>query len=391
VTIPEVSPLFATLGTYPADGDPWEGLPVRVDPGSTRRAEGYEPDSLPAAWLNHAIGTQGDWLDYLREAEAARAVSNFSERFRDGLSILRIASRGNPIASLNFIPALPQDHAIALVSVDSAPDEVRCTADGKTWPDNSSGLAAVELHGANFFDTMWHVVGSAGEIYRRPAGGPSTAWTLTHGPAGATFRCVASGGGVAVAMGDSGRWARSTDGITWTNQTALGAASITDVVRGGGLFVAVSGQAIWTSTNGTTWTLRRSPLVAPNDGLNAESRIAYDPTRNLFYVSDSPDGVRQAAVSSFSATDPATITTHLWGRDAINGLACLGGIVAACGSTHIRYSTDRGATRTYEHVIREGATTSLVTLHGDPILGCFFAGAFTLTDGLLLQGIRGVK
>jgi len=57
--------LFATDATYAADGDTWSGDPPRVDPGAARRAEGFEPDLLPAEWLNYAIGAHGDHLDYV--------------------------------------------------------------------------------------------------------------------------------------------------------------------------------------------------------------------------------------------------------------------------------------------------------------------------------------
>jgi hypothetical protein len=71
VPAPTDSPLFATQGTYTADGDPWQGDPVRVDPGVGRRAEGYEPTTLAASILNHQLGVLGDWAAWL-EAERAR-------------------------------------------------------------------------------------------------------------------------------------------------------------------------------------------------------------------------------------------------------------------------------------------------------------------------------
>ena len=63
---PSTSPLFATDATYAADGDPWSGDATKEDPGSTRRAEGFEPDLLPAPWLNFVLGLFGDWIEWLR-------------------------------------------------------------------------------------------------------------------------------------------------------------------------------------------------------------------------------------------------------------------------------------------------------------------------------------
>jgi hypothetical protein len=59
---PATSPLFATDATYTLDGDTWSGDPTKVNPGVGRLAEGYEPDLLPAEWLNFQLGLIGDWL-----------------------------------------------------------------------------------------------------------------------------------------------------------------------------------------------------------------------------------------------------------------------------------------------------------------------------------------
>jgi hypothetical protein len=74
---PTDSELFATDATFAADGDTWSGDPVRVDPGAARRAEGFEPDLLPAEWLNHQLGVLGDHVDYLNgivEADGSESL-----------------------------------------------------------------------------------------------------------------------------------------------------------------------------------------------------------------------------------------------------------------------------------------------------------------------------
>lgn len=67
---PTDDPLFATDATF-GGADPWSGDATRVDPGPAVRAEGYTPGQLPSAWLNHQLGTLGDWAEWL-EAERAR-------------------------------------------------------------------------------------------------------------------------------------------------------------------------------------------------------------------------------------------------------------------------------------------------------------------------------
>jgi hypothetical protein len=64
---PTDSELFATDATFAADGDAWSGDAVRVDPGASRRAEGFEPDLLPAEWINHVLGVHGDHLGYIHD------------------------------------------------------------------------------------------------------------------------------------------------------------------------------------------------------------------------------------------------------------------------------------------------------------------------------------
>lgn len=71
---PADSPLFATDATYTMDGDAWEGDPVRVDPGPGRLAEGYEPDTLPAEWLNYQLGLLGDYCDFFNDYCADEGV-----------------------------------------------------------------------------------------------------------------------------------------------------------------------------------------------------------------------------------------------------------------------------------------------------------------------------
>ena len=63
---PSTAPDFATDATYAADGDTWSGDPTTADPGASRRAEGFEPDLLPAPWLNFMFNLAGRWINYLR-------------------------------------------------------------------------------------------------------------------------------------------------------------------------------------------------------------------------------------------------------------------------------------------------------------------------------------
>ena len=91
---PTDSELFATDATYALDGDSWSGDPVRVDPGAARRAEGFEPDLLPAEWANHVLGVHGDHLDYLNgivEADGTETIPTVSRSIVLGAIDMRMA------------------------------------------------------------------------------------------------------------------------------------------------------------------------------------------------------------------------------------------------------------------------------------------------------------
>lgn len=76
---PSTSPLFSTDATFAADGDDWSGDPTKIDPGAPRRAEGFEPDTLPAEWLNFQIGLIGDWIKW--HEDEILGVATRTERF----------------------------------------------------------------------------------------------------------------------------------------------------------------------------------------------------------------------------------------------------------------------------------------------------------------------
>ena len=62
---PGIDPRFATDATYTVDGDDWGGAATKIAPGAGRTAEGFEPDSLPAEWLNYLLNLFGAWLYWI--------------------------------------------------------------------------------------------------------------------------------------------------------------------------------------------------------------------------------------------------------------------------------------------------------------------------------------
>jgi hypothetical protein len=125
-------------------------------------------------------------------------------------------------------------------------------------------------------------------------------WTAGSGAEGDSWRSVAYGNGLFVAVSDSGTGNRvmtSPDGITWTIRTSAADNNWNSVAYGNGLFVAVSdsgtGNRVMTSPDGITWKIRTSAAdnnwrsVTYGNGLFVA--VSLDGTNNR--VMTSPDGI----------------------------------------------------------------------------------------------------
>ncbi len=85
-------------------------------------------------------------------------------------------------------------------------------------------------------------------------------WVQINRTPGGTFRDAVYAAGRFVAVGDAGLIWTSTDGLSWTQQSAGTTENFYKITYGAGLYVAVGvhGQ-IYTSPNGATWTQRNPP------------------------------------------------------------------------------------------------------------------------------------
>jgi len=122
-----------------------------------------------------------------------------------------------------------------------------------------------------------------------------------------TLEDVIFGGGMWVAVGQSGEIQSSPDGIVWTHrpQPEILPVSLFGVTYGNGTFVAVgNGPAndrgvILTSPNGVTWTSRTSPSIAVNFvsledvafGNGEFVAVGYNGFDSFAYIISSPDGI----------------------------------------------------------------------------------------------------
>ena len=125
-------------------------------------------------------------------------------------------------------------------------------------------------------------------------------WTSRTPPTN-NVRSVTYGNGIYVVVGSSGTVVTSTDGITWTQQTAAESDTWQSVTYGNGLFVAVASDGtnrVMTSPDGVAWTSRSAAeanqwqSVAYGNGLFVA--VSLDGTNRLM---TSPDGVTWTAKS----------------------------------------------------------------------------------------------
>ena len=116
---------------------------------------------------------------------------------------------------------------------------------------------------------------SASKVSVGYKGSPTwTAVDLSRIFGSSSIRGIAYGNNKYVAVGDDGKMATSTDGVTWTavSNSKFGKSNIRAVAYGNNRFVAGGGEAIAYSTDGTTWTaVIAKPSDYIGDGVDAGS------------------------------------------------------------------------------------------------------------------------
>ncbi len=179
---PVTSPLFASATLYTADGDAWAGDPTKVDPGAPIRAEGFEPGTLPAEWLNFMIGNHGDWAVWL-EAERLRLESYI----------------GGPAHSAPWVYETPR--AVSwLMPLGNARSTANWAYDGVNWTSSGTGQirCPIILPESSVISSVQAVVDPNGAGNTMKVGLRSRIWSsgfsVLTAPA-TTYGSVASGGG----------------------------------------------------------------------------------------------------------------------------------------------------------------------------------------------------
>ncbi len=129
-------------------------------------------------------------------------------------------------------------------------------------------------------------------------GNPLDNWTILSSGTTNHLRNVAFGGGLFVAVGDSGTVLTSSNGITWTPRAVGITNSLRGVTYGHGQFVSVGAAGtIITSTDGAVWSLQSSDTL---NQLNAVTSTdsEFVAAGNLGTILTSSDGSNWIAQTS---------------------------------------------------------------------------------------------
>ena len=165
--------------------------------------------------------------------------------------------------------------------------DISISPDGIIWTNRLSGVSGA-FKDLAIGNGVYVAVGSGvltGLVMTSPDG---IAWTARTPPTNQFFKAIAYGGGrfVALAAWQQNEIWSSTDGVTWTQQqipTLPGSDPIpvnnaTDIVYGGGVFVAAIGPHLLLSEDGATWSVTQSFFSAQTIWLNS---LAYGNGRFL--------------------------------------------------------------------------------------------------------------
>jgi hypothetical protein len=144
---------------------------------------------------------------------------------------------------------------------------IMSSTDASTWTNRTSNIsytgAVVFVNGIFFTFQSGSFGGGSAGVSTSTDGINWTLRTMSHGITNVTYAA-----GLYIAVGGNSSSLcyidSSTDGFTWTNRVnvTLGASTgLSDVIYANSIFVAIgSSGAIYSSTNGTTWTSRTSAL-----------------------------------------------------------------------------------------------------------------------------------
>lgn len=205
-------PLWATDGNYPAGINPWNGQPTKVDPGLTKRDEGFEPaEQVPAEWVNFELNAICTFLDMGWDVAE---VQNWTPKYQVKPGANVIVPIGFAGKCFCYNTTTGQFFYSATGTTGPGSGSVFMSYNGIDWTDESGSLASGGiLPVANATSTIsgLSIHASVSKNQTRTAGGAYANLNLTGGSGGGGIG--SNGGGIA--------YDTFTDSFVWfgTNTT----------------------------------------------------------------------------------------------------------------------------------------------------------------------------
>ncbi|HEY2898998.1 MAG TPA: hypothetical protein VGL59_00370 [Polyangia bacterium] len=269
-TPPPTPPPGTTINGTDAGAPADNGLIRRQGTDEDLIAIACPPVRCVAMAMNSLMRTQGQQWQYEFSLEQAVdmiwdggqfvAVDAFgaAATSKDGL---QFALHGMPLGDIQPV-AKKLAYSGSLYVAVSPRGLIATSGDLFTWTPRQSGTAD-DLTAAIWTGRQFVAVGSRGTILTSPNG---IDWTTRMPGQGKALSAVTWSGSQLVAVGDTSFV--SSDGVTWQQGQASLLASAVTWVKSLGLFVAVSGTNISTSSDGLSWTTKSLDFVNHN-GLTA--------------------------------------------------------------------------------------------------------------------------
>lgn len=252
---------------------------------------------------------------------------------------------------------------------------VMTAPDAQSWSRVNRNVANGGLWDVIWANGQFVAVGEGGSIVTSPDG---VEWTPRFSGTTNYLRAVVWTGARLVAFGEDGRTLTSSNGVTWTQRPApIGwppAAQWEHAIFSGSQIIATNHTGIYTSTDGVTWTLRKTA--------NAYTVVA-SPARVLAptasgLLASTDGGITWAMVPVVSGVNPAELDLQVWTGQEFLGLWY-------DGANQRLFSSSDGVSWTMKSVLPDLANALAWT--GSQLLlfsggGSYEAGLYTSADGV---------
>lgn len=293
-------------------------------------------DAATATSNNVGQNLLADHVQRLRNMAATMSLNSHVEPVASGslsASIVGLAVSANGVSVLSF-------HNLA------SPNTVKLSDNfGASWAAGITIPATVIFHDGYSDGTTWVIVGNGGVIWTSTDG---RTWTARTSGVADNLNSVTKLGSTWVAVGDNGAIVTSTNATTWTVQTgALGSQNLNSVSSNGSVVVATrdvqvvsASNVLQYSSDGVTWT-----AVSLGSGYTYGTTGAmYAPTSSVFVAmawssSGSNTGGIWTSSNGSSWTLRATGLNHL--NKAVDDGRCIAFVPDTNGARYL-YSVDNG-------------------------------------------------